>query len=475
MVSDLGKGSFGVVTMVKERTTSQERVQKSVSTAGLGHGVLEMVRKEVDLLCQLDHPHVVKLFEYVEDHDRQQLVLILEYVPGGSCANLLKTSWNMIQEATVSSFIYQALSALAYCHSQSVAHRDVKPEHMMLTVAGLWGQQQCKLIDFGLGAFTMSASSQDFVGTPEYMAPEVVSRTTDDATKTDVWSIGISAIELLTSTSPFGKPIELGSNDPVYANIRRYNNFADIEPLLTSLRGWTSRTEEARDFAYWLLVKDPAARPTAAEAINHPWMQEHREKRASLTRDMISSMHGYIEAHKLVRCCLYVIAARTEVPNRERLEAAFVFLDSDRDGEISSQDLAGALAKPAEWWDTSDLMSVLTGSPSFDPDALIAAADLDGSSGLSFTEFAATCLYTKQDTPDGLVRRAFEALDDDRDGQIHATDIFELFQELEFNGGLLPEDKPISMTEWCALFNESFTQPTYQRKVVVRKKMRGWC
>lgn len=476
VVGELGKGSFGVVRLVSDRATTQERVCKTVSTSELAPGLLDMVRNEVELLKSLDHPHVVKLFEYVEDTDRQELVLILEYVPGGSCAELLKKSMFSLVEALVSRLIYQVLAAVAYCHAQGVAHRDVKPEHMMLTQVGLWGHPNCKLIDFGLAAFTASASSQDFVGTPEYMAPEVIDRATGDATKTDIWSIGISTIELLTGKSPFGKPLEYGSNDPVYANVRRYSSFRDIEGTLDDLRGWSMRSDEARDFAYWLLVKDPTARPTAAEAIMHPWMEQHREKRASLTREMIRSMNGYIQAHPLVRCCLLVVAARTEVQNRERLEAGFLWLDSDCDGEISSQDLAGALAKPAEWWDTADLLSVLRGSPEFDPVELIEAADLDQSGGLSFTEFVATCLYQKQDSTDGLVRRAFEALDDDRDGLVHANDVFTLFQELDFSSyALLPQDKPISMTEWCALFNEAFTQPTYQRKVVVRKKKRGWC
>jgi calcium-dependent protein kinase len=464
--------------MVKDRLTGQDRVSKCVSTAELQAGVLDMVRKEVELLCRLDHPHVVKLFEYLEDDDKQELMLILEYVPGGSCTEYLKKSTFSLSEGLVARLIYQVLAAVAYCHASGVAHRDVKPEHMMLTQVGLWGQPNCKLIDFGLAAFTASASSGDFVGTPEYMAPEVVSRATADPTKTDIWSIGMSTVELLTGKNPFGKPIEIGSNDPVYAKVRSYHSFRDIENTLEAFRGWTSRTDEARDFVYFSLIKDPWSRPTAQDCIQHPWMQENRDKRASITRDMISSMSGYIEVHLLVKCCLFVIAARTEVPNRERLEAAFVWLDSDCDGEISSQDLAGAMTKGqewGEWWDTSDLMSLLRGSPSFDPVALVDAADLDASGGLSFTEFAATCLYSKE-SADTLVQRAFDALDDDRDGQVHAQDVVDLFQEIELSAhGLLPQDQPITKPEWCALFNEAFTQPTYQRKVVVRKKKRGWC
>lgn len=479
IVCELGKGSFGLVQQVQERATNQQRVCKTVSTVDLSSGVLEMVRKEVELLRSLDHPHVVKLFEYVEDHDRKEILLILEYVPGGSCQELIKRSMFSLSEPLVSRLIFQVLSAVAYCHAQGVAHRDVKPEHMMLTQVGLWGHPNCKLIDFGLAAMTAAANSRDFVGTPEYMAPEVIGMATSDASKTDIWSIGISTIEMLTGKSPFGKPVEYGSNDPVYANVKRYNTFRDIEPTLQEQRGWQTRSSEAQDFTYWLLVKDPAMRPTAPDAHDHPWMQQHRSKRTNLTRDMLRSMEAFIGAHPLVRCCLLVVAARMDVPDHERLEAAFLSLDSDCDGEISRDDLASALAKPAEWWDTDNIMGLLTGNPTFRASDLVAVADLDQSGGLSFTEFAATCLYAKQDsaTPaDTLVKRAFEALDDDRDGLVHARDIFALFQEHDFSRfPLLPADKPIALHEWISLFNDGFTQPTYQRKVVVRKKKKGWC
>lgn len=486
-IRELGKGSFGVVWMVKERKSGQERVCKTVSTAKLQPGVLDMVRKEVELLCRLDHPYLVKMFEYSEDASRQELVLILEYVPGGSCAEALKStvSSGLIKgigfsttEEIVARLIHQVLSAVAYCHASGVAHRDVKPEHMMLTKQhGLWGQPNCKLIDFGLAAFTAGASAQDFVGTPEYMAPEVLLRNAEDPTKTDIWSIGISAIEMLTKISPFGKPVELGSNEIVYNRIQKYHNFVDIERQIEHADSWTSRSAQARDFAAWVLKKDPGLRPSAQESLEHPWMVLHKDKRATLTRDMISSMQGYMDAHILVRCCLFVMAARTEVANRERLEAAFAWLDSDCDGEISEQDLAGALSKGTEWWDAPDFMSMLRGSQtSFDPADLMNAADLDYSGGLSLTEFIATCLYVKQDTTDDLVGRAFEALDDDRDGQVHASALIDMFQEMDLSAhGLLPQDKPVNIMEWRALFNEGFTQPTYQRKVVVRKTKRGWC
>lgn len=353
----------------------------------------------------------------------------------------------------------------------------------MLTSVGLWGEPNCKLIDFGLAAFTSTASSQDFVGTPEYMAPEVVTVNTKDATKTDIWSIGISTIELLTGKSPFGKPIELGSNEPVYVAVKKYNNFRSIEPALEGLSGWKSRTEEARDFAYWLLVKDPNMRPAATECLSHPWIDKQREKRSSLTKDMIRSMSGYIQAHPLVRCCLFLIAARTKLRDTEHYEAAFMALDSDCDGEISEADLASALKKPAEWWDTADLMSLLqlngssnSGSRDFKPLDLIHAADLDQSGGLSLTEFMATCLYAKQDPEESLRKRAFDALDDDRDGEVSAADLFSLFEQLEFEDNqALPQDTPINLETWLTHFNEDFTQPTYGRKVVVRKKKRGWC
>merc|ERR1711908_73634 len=136
----------------------------------------------------------------------------------------------------------------------------------------------------------------------------------------------------------------------------------------------------------------------------------HAGERESLGMEMIQSLAAYQNAPPMVRCCLYVIAARLGVPDLERFGATFLRIDKDGDGKILREDLTNAL---------SDLEDGV--GDSIDVDAILHAADLDHTGGINFTEFVAVCLYARhafQGSLDALLRQAFEALDDDRDGLV---------------------------------------------------------
>jgi len=471
VVREVGRGCYGLVQLVRGRHDGRERVCKTVSTARMRPDMLEMMRKEVNLLRSLDHPHIVRLFESAEDIERQELVLVLEYMPGASCQELLDESEAPLAEALVARIIQQVLIACAYCHARAVVHRDIKPEHMMLTKPGLWsrGQQDCKLIDFGLAQRVGDAGALKLVGTPEFMAPEVVDANSRilDPLKVDIWSIGVSAIELLSGVSPFRpsdctsarrrSPTDGGSSfEPIYERIRRYKDFSYIEKVLEDAPAWQSRSLEAEDFAAQLLGRECARRPSAAYALQHPWIEKHKVAASGLTVLMRRSMAGYLAAQPLVRCCLLVIAARVLPQGElERIGATFVGVDADHDGKVSIDDLTKALALSPHWWSAEGLMGVLRSAvaqePEFDPRAVVSAADFDRSDGLSFTEFAAVCLHAEYGSGQRLARATFEAFDADHDGWLHARDVLPWFQRYEPplpRLPALPSDRPVGFEEW---------------------------
>jgi len=192
------------VALVKERATGQERVCKVVNIAGMDPRNVELTRIEIQLLCDLDHPRVVRLYEYAEDSARQEIVMILEYLPGGDCLGLVTNS-QYIEEELISRIIYQSLVALGHCHQQGIYHRDVKLENLMLASETRGNLPDCKLIDFGLGT-RCDGHVREVLGTPAYIAPEV-KREEGYTPAADVWSLGVCAFELLTGgILPFGKP-----------------------------------------------------------------------------------------------------------------------------------------------------------------------------------------------------------------------------------------------------------------------------
>merc|ERR1712137_557515 len=130
------------------------------------------MKTEIELLAKLDHPHVVKIFEFAVDEKNEKFVLMLEYLSGGDCLDLLwrvsKSVTGILKEDTVAKIAEGVLMALSYCHSQSIMHRDIKPENMMLTSNS--GNPDCKIIDFGL-AVRRNHAIKDVCGTPAYIAP----------------------------------------------------------------------------------------------------------------------------------------------------------------------------------------------------------------------------------------------------------------------------------------------------------------
>merc|ERR1719197_1665200 len=124
----------------------------------------------------------------------------------------------------------------------------------MLTQTGKGELPNCKVIDFGL-THRIDQPTRDFVGTPSYMAPEIVKGTVAYTVKADMWSVGVTACELLAAKAPFGRPSDYkGKIDPVLQNIREFRNFKDIERKLNVSANWKSRGSAARDFVESIVI-----------------------------------------------------------------------------------------------------------------------------------------------------------------------------------------------------------------------------
>lgn len=457
VLKDLGRGSFSYVRLVRERETGHERVCKVVQYADMPRETLELTRGEIDLLAELDHPNIVKLYEYGEDEERKELVLILEFIAGGDCLGLLDGG-QMLSEALVAQLMHQTLVAVTYCHGRGVAHRDLKPQNLMLTSAvSRWGAAPtCKIIDFGLALHPGRQTSRDFVGTPAYMAPEVLSGAVDYGKAVDMWSLGCTALELLAGEAPFGKPEDFNSNmDPVFEAIRGYKSFEDIDVALQDNAAWAGRSDAARDFARRLLRIDPEKRPDAAKALDHAWLQHHRPSPSGMSSDMLSGMAGYMAACPMVRWCLLLIAARIGAPNTDRLGEAFVHADADRDGMINNEELSDALSNTTACWQVPDL----------DVRKLLAATVLDQSGGLNFTEFVAACMHGRYKSLDDIAQDAFEALDDSRDGIVDFKQVRRLFRECDMHFlAPLPQDRAFGFEQWSRCVRYAGRQ-VHQREV----------
>eukprot|EP00747_Dinoflagellata_sp_TGD_P211493 gnl/TRDRNA2_/TRDRNA2_84737_c0_seq1.p1 gnl/TRDRNA2_/TRDRNA2_84737_c0~~gnl/TRDRNA2_/TRDRNA2_84737_c0_seq1.p1 ORF type:complete len:674 (-),score=114.65 gnl/TRDRNA2_/TRDRNA2_84737_c0_seq1:67-2088(-) len=437
-------GGFSELRLVKDRRTGTKRVLKTCT--GRGNRAMQQLSNEIRILSRLDHPNIVRLCEYTTD--ASQLCAVLEHLSGGDCGQLVRQGGKPIEEGFAAKLISQLFLALAHIHARGVVHCDVKPENMVLSrPLSASGALDCKLIDFGLAGRTdqpMPGGGPS--GTPAYMSPEVVAGSGPCTPKADVWSAGITACELLAGQVPFGKPEHFqGDIKPIFRKIRAVTHFEEIEAGLGNFGPWPHRSWAAKDFTCRLLIPMPAVRPCASEALGHQWLSEVQAAASrEISHDLERSLSRFMGASPVVRRCLLIVAARLGAPNLERLGATFRGIDSKHQGQLSSEDLRRAFYGKA---------IVGCAGPHIDADDLLEAADQDKQGSITFTEFVAACLYDPTSTSLGAVAsRAFEALDEDRDGMVDLENIKHLLcendiRELQHAG--LPYPGPFTKDEWC--------------------------
>lgn len=136
--------------------------------AVLENNMVSKVKREIQVLKLFHHPHIIRLYEYTETN--KSLILVLEHLPGGELYNLLDR-YGKLPEDQARNYVQQIISALSYCHSHRVVHRDIKPENILIDDHGF-----IKIADFGLSNLMADGKFlKTSCGTPNYVAPEVIS------------------------------------------------------------------------------------------------------------------------------------------------------------------------------------------------------------------------------------------------------------------------------------------------------------
>ncbi|KAE8284098.1 Myosin light chain kinase, smooth muscle [Larimichthys crocea] len=250
----LGVGKFGQVFRLSHKETGQVcagkfyRARTSKERAA--------ARKEIELMNCLHHSKLVQCLAAYDT--RPEMVMIMEYIAGGELFERIVDDSFEHTEPTSARYMQQILEGMRYVHKQNIVHLDLKPENIVcVDTTGT----QIKIIDFGLASKLEDDKPLMVMhGTPEFVAPEVISFE-PVGLETDMWSIGVICFILLSGESPFQ-----GNSDPetlALVTAARYEfdqeSFEDI-------------SDQAKDFISSLLKKDRRCRLSCAEALAHPWM-----------------------------------------------------------------------------------------------------------------------------------------------------------------------------------------------------------
>jgi serine/threonine protein kinase len=253
----LKSGSFATVCRGTHRASGKKVAIKCVLRKDLPPTDDAAIYDEVAIMSSLSHPHIVPLIDFFEEKDCY--FLVMELMSGGDLFDRIgkKKSYS---EADARDLAIKMLKAMAYCHSHSIAHCDMKPKNLLLMSED--NDSYIKLADFGFAArchIPKSLTKQ--CGTPFFVSPEILMRQPYDQ-QSDMWSVGCIIFLLLSGNLPFmGR-----SQKELFRKIVSGKFEFDEDD-------WCDVSNDAKDLVQKLLVLDPDERLTSSQALKHKWMK----------------------------------------------------------------------------------------------------------------------------------------------------------------------------------------------------------
>ena len=268
----IGSGTFGSVWKVRHKITNEIYAIKVINKEYIiKQNMIEQIKKEIEIMYKLNHPHIIKLYSHFEDDE--DFCLIMEYASRGQLYSFIKKQ-KQLNQISAKQYMKEIISAVKYLHSLDppIIHRDIKPENILLDANG-----NCKLCDFGFAVFDNDLNNKDkenYCGTAEYLAPEILNNA-PQTKKIDIWALGILLFEMLTGRTPF--KIDRDKLDLYKNNSKIWKiNWTDDFPRL------------ARDLVSRILVPNPKDRLNLDQILGHQWFIDTPSLRPFLNKNFMN-------------------------------------------------------------------------------------------------------------------------------------------------------------------------------------------
>lgn len=412
----LGQGSYGTVHRRRDKHSDQYRVVKTVVKPA--HWDNERLTHEAEIMRNLDHPHILRLFGWAQDHS--SMYMIMEYCEGGELLEAVKKcrqKYIDMSEAWASTVIRQILEAIAYCHGKGVVHKDLKSGNILLLHKprgpSLFSETPHGIVaDLGLAEICGNTDWRGFTkrgsqiaGTASTMAPEVWNGSCGP--KCDIWSLGCVLFELYASRLPFKAPEGTGWQKDVWLRLHKKG---------PNWHSMSCASKEARSLCIDMLCFKERNRPTARVCLEHSWIASFIGTSVPFQEivKVCDAACLWPDRSPMQRAiCLKLAAAENATSG---FAAIFSSWDSDRNGVLSRLELVNALHLAGIQESTARKVAV--------------ALDYDGDGTCEYLEFAAACLSSLDDQFDEMLWREFTALDMRGTGQLTTKAMAPLFEAL---------------------------------------------
>ncbi|XP_076898522.1 calcium-dependent protein kinase 7-like [Bidens hawaiensis] len=394
---ELGRGEFGVTYLCTDLESGERFACKSILKKKLRTSFdIEDVQREVEIMKHLPkHPNIVTIKDTYEDNNAVHIVM--ELCEGGELFDRIVARGHYTERAAAA-IMRTIVEVVQTCHAHGVMHRDLKPENFLF--ANKKETADLKAIDFGLSVFFKPGEVfNEIVGSPYYMAPEVLKRYYGP--EVDIWSAGVILYILLSGVPPFWAETEQGVAQAI---LRSVVNF-ERDP-------WPKVSENAKDLVKKMLDPDPKRRITAQQVLEHPWLFNAKTApNVSLGEVVRSRLKQFSVMNKLKKQALRVIAEHLSVDEVAGIKETFDMMDTCKKGKINLEELRIGLQKLGQFVNDADLQVIME------------SVDLDGDGTLNYNEFVAVNVHLKRMANDEHLHKAFGFFDKNRSGYIEVEEL----------------------------------------------------
>ena len=406
----IGKGDNSLVYKATLRSNGDLRSFKVIQKNNELFLKTQELLKEIELLEAADNPYIVKLYEF---YDCPTVIcLVNEYLNGGSLLERLKKE-KKFNEFTTAIIIFQILSALSFCHSKKIIHRN-------LTLSNILINEEkdhfihVKIIDFNESTkIIKGVELGDSFLNLKYTAPEVIKGKYNE--KRDVWSVGVIMYTLLTGNFPF-------DNDDIF----KLKALIEIGNVDYDNKSLTKCSNECIDLLKELLNRN-INRISANEALNHNWFKtlNIKERLNEISYETIKSVLDNIIKFKpkttLQKLCLSYLARNLHNENIQNASNLFCQIDVNNDGEVQENEFVNNLKEIIEKTGENVDIKYLK--------KLFKIIDIDKSGIIEYSEFLAAAINREQIINEKTLKESFDFFDKGNNGLINLNDLKVVFKK----------------------------------------------